>query len=459
MAMIAKTPPKVHFYFPQLYYRSAVADQHHHPFLTLVANAQHRYGDIYTLNLGLKQAVVVTHPHHAHHILRSHAGNYRKGGALMTPLRTISGAGVTTSSGQQWREQRQTIQPFFQHQHLVAQLPTIITTLEQSLAHWASQPLQAIPINGSELMAILTGQLTATLLLHSTLPVAQIQQLRAALTTLNQQMLQGILLPGWPVWAPLPGRRRYQLATHTIHDIIEALIVHGHTDREAAAPLFTALQHRAGLPADVAEAKQQLHDEVLALFIASYETTATCLSWACYLLGQHPAVLATVQQEIDQVIGTRQPTYADLAAMKYLDLVLFESLRLYPPSWRLSRVAVADDVIDGFQIRAGQSVLTLVYLIQRHPGLWSEPTSFHPERFADQQGLLTTAAWFPFGLGSRKCVGEELALLEMKLILVMLLQRYQLAPYHMRHPGVQLAMTLKPRHDLWFTLTTRPLAG
>lgn len=460
MTMIAKAPPKVHFYYPQLYSPDRTAGAHHHPFLTLLANARQRYGDIYTLDLGLKQAVVIAHPDYAQHVLRHHAANYGKGGTLMTPLRTISGAGVTTSSGQQWREQRQTIQPFFQRQYLVDQFPMILNTVVESLARWAPQLLQATPVNGSELMTVLTGQIMAALLFQSTLPVTQIQELSAALTRLNQHALHGMLMAHWPTWAPLPGRRRYHQTVDAIHGVIETFIASGNAKSEEATTLFAALQQRSRSLAERAYAKQQLHDELLALFIAGYETTATCLSWTCYLLSQHPAVLAAVEQEIAQVIGPQQPTSSDLTALKYLSMVLYEALRLYPPSWRLSRVAVAEDVIDGFRISPGQSVLTLVYLIHRHPELWAEPACFNPERFADQQGSLpTTAAWLPFGMGSRKCVGQDLALLEMKLILVTLLQRYQLAPHITHHPGLQLAMTLKPQRALWFKLTTRPLAG
>ena len=460
MAKIGKSPPKVRPYLPYPDPTLGLFGAHPHWILNLFANAQRRYGDIYCLDLGLKRVVILAHPAYAQHVLRSHASNYHKGGALMTPLRTISGAGVTTSSGQAWRVQRQAIQPFFHWQHITAQVASLLTTIDQSFTLLPSLPLHDRPVNMSEFFALLTGQLTTTNLLNTPLSIAQLHQLNSAIHRLNQQALHGLLAPVAPTWLPLPGQQRYQGTIRQIHQAIDNLLVAGQQQASRADTLFATLAARAQSLASPAQARQQLHDEVLALMIAGYETTATGLSWVCYLLSQHPAALATVQQEIDQVIGDRQPTADDLAALPYLAAVIYETLRLYPPSWRLSRVAVNADQIDDFGIEPGQSVLALVYLIHRHPMLWPEPDRFLPERFLAQGGAPPDlTGWFPFGLGSRKCVGQELALVEMRLTLIRLLQRYHLAPHTPRHPGVQLAMTLKPRRDLWLRLTTRAAAG
>ena len=451
--MSIQSPPKVRAYLPYPAWPFGVGGEHRHFVLNLLANSHRRYGDLFCLDLGLKQAVILAHPDHAHHVLRSHAGNYPKGGALMTPLRTISGAGVTTSSGQAWREQRQAIQPFFQRQPVMAQLTALLTTIDQSFALLTPRPVRETPVNMSAFLTLLTAQLTATNLLNAPLSPVQIHQLNRAIHQLNQQALFGLVAPLMPAWLPLPGRRRQQATVHQIHDLIDALITAGEQQPSKADTLFATLTARA-------QSRQQRHDEVLALLIAGYETTATGLSWACYLLSQHPAALAALQQEIDQVVGDRQPTADDLVALPYLAAVIDETLRLYPPSWRLARVAVAGDLIDGYRIEPGQSLLTLVYLIHRHPAFWPEPERFLPERFLAQGGTVPDrTAWLPFGLGSRKCVGQELALVTMKCILITLLQRYHLAPHTPHHPGLQLAMTLKPRRDLWLRLTARGAAG
>lgn len=451
-----QSPPKVRAYLPYSALPLALGGAHQHVILNLFANARRRYGDIYCLDLGFKQAVILAHPRYAHHILRNQAAHYPKGGALMTPLRSISGTGVTTASGQVWREQRQAIQPFFQRSHVTAQIDAIWSSLEQNFTSLRPHSVAETPVNMSTFFALLTTQLTATNLLNSPLSVAQSQQLNHAIHRLNQQALYGVLVPMAPAWLPLPGRQRHQEAARQIHQVIDALIDAAPQRKQNTDTLFATLLARAQSLVDPQQARQQLHDEVLALLIAGYDTTATGLVWACYLLSQHPAALRRVHQEIDQVIGDRQPTATDLTALPYLSAVITETLRLYPPSWRLARVAGEADCIDGFGIEAGQSILTLVYLIQRHPAFWVEPERFLPERFVTQGGASPDlTAWFPFGLGSRKCVGQELALLEMKLILIALLQRYHLTPSTTRHPGIQLAMTLKPRRDLWLRLTAR----
>jgi cytochrome P450 len=273
---------------------------------------------------------------------------------------------------------------------------------------------------------------------------------------MNRHMVPGILSQWLPAWLPIPGRSRYEQARATIDHTLAGLIAQRCSIAGPADDLFTALQAKMAANADAPTANQLLHDEVVSLLIAGYETIASGLTWTLHLLAQHPAVLHKLQHEINAIVGQRTPTLADLSALHYLDWVLSESLRLYPPAWRITRTARHVDCIDGFHIPAGMSVLILVYALHRHPAFWLEPERFDPDRFDPARGVgQLPFAWLPFGAGSRQCMGRDMAWLEMQLILTTLLQQFDIAAANPQTPNMQIGIILKPVNGLLVRLAKR----
>jgi cytochrome P450 len=201
---------------------------------------------------------------------------------------------------------------------------------------------------------------------------------------------------------------------------------------------------------------QQIRDEVMSLLVAGHETTANTLSWLWYLLAQHPAMVAKIEAEVDGVLDGRFPTISDFPRLKYSNKVIKESMRLYPSAWSISRRALADDNIGGYHIPAGAIVALSPYTLQRHPTFWPEPETFDPERFAPEQEVRRHRyAYIPFGAGARKCIGDQLALMESIIILPMTLQKFrlQLVP---NHPIEEHALvTLRPKYGIMMTATNR----
>jgi cytochrome P450 len=191
---------------------------------------------------------------------------------------------------------------------------------------------------------------------------------------------------------------------------------------------------------------RQLRDEVVTLFIAGHETTALSLSWTLYLLSQHPNVEACLRKELDDVLAGRTPTLADLPKLVYTRMVLDESMRLYPPAWLTERKALTDDEIGGYLIPAGTTLAITQYVTHRHPQFWASPTTFDPERFTPQNSENRSRyAYFPFGGGPRQCIGKNLAILEIQLVLCMVLQRCKmnLAPGWEVKTEPELSLRLK----------------
>jgi cytochrome P450 len=194
---------------------------------------------------------------------------------------------------------------------------------------------------------------------------------------------------------------------------------------------------------------RSLRDQVLTLFFAGHETSATSLSWIHYLLWQHPDVRARVRHEVTSVLGSRTPTSADLDALQYTDQVINESLRLYSPIHSISRVALEDDTVGGYFIPEGSTIYVSLYATHRLPAFWPDPERFDPERFAPEATAKRPRfAFIPFAAGHRNCIGGTVATAELKLAIALLAQRYELdlAPGH-RVEAVA-GTTMYPRYGM-----------
>ncbi len=198
---------------------------------------------------------------------------------------------------------------------------------------------------------------------------------------------------------------------------------------------------------------QQVRDEMMTIFLAGHETTATTLAWACYLLAQHPDVERKLRDELDAVLGGRIPTTQDLPRLTYTRMVIDEVLRLYPAAWMFGRRLLADDELCGYHIPAGTKITISPYITHRFPSLWEQPEVFDPQRFAPERPVARPRfAYYPFAGGPRVCIGNTFALMEGQLILAMIYQtfRLRLLPGHPVRP--KPTATLQPHPGVWMTL-------
>ena len=199
---------------------------------------------------------------------------------------------------------------------------------------------------------------------------------------------------------------------------------------------------------------RQLRDEVMTFFLAGHETTSLLLSWTLYALARHPPVQVRLREEVARAIAGRRPTPDELASMPYLDAVLCETLRLYPPVWSMGRKAVRRIEIGGIHLEPGATMLFSQWLLHRDPRFFAEPESFLPERWLDGlQRRLPRYAYFPFGGGQRICIGANFAMLEAGVVLAMLLTRFGVQPVEGQDAQLWPAFTLRPRSGVPLRVT------
>ncbi|XP_071332500.1 cytochrome P450 3A27-like [Trachinotus anak] len=170
----------------------------------------------------------------------------------------------------------------------------------------------------------------------------------------------------------------------------------------------------------------EILSQAMIFIFAGYETSSSTLCFTAYNLATNPHIQKTLQEEIDETFPEKgQPTYEALMQMEYLDMVVNESMRLYPIANRLERMSKASVEVNGFTIPKGTVIMVPVYTLHRDPALWSEPEVFKPERFSkENKDNIDPYAFLPFGAGPRNCIGMRFALLMMKLALVEILQNF-----------------------------------
>ncbi len=195
--------------------------------------------------------------------------------------------------------------------------------------------------------------------------------------------------------------------------------------------------------------RKQVRDALASLIAAGHETSTNTLIWTMYLLSEHPAVFEKVQAELQIVLGGHDPELSDLPQLTYLDQVIKESMRLYPSGWTQGRCAVEDFELDGYRFPAATLLMFSQWALHRHSDIWEDADTFRPERWdlvQSQKGLQW--AYFPFGGGSRICLGKSLAQLELLLVLPMILQRYfpRVLPSHVVEPLPLI--TLRPKYGM-----------
>src|SRR5437667_2001417 len=411
-----------------------------------------RYGDIVGIRVVNFRNIFVNHPDLIEEVLVGHPRRYVKGRVLRAN-RHVFGDGLLTSEGDFWLRQRRLAQPAFHRARIASYAETMVRYAERMLETWRDGEERDI----HQEMTRLTLQIVAKTLFDADVEndAREVGRALQVVMDLNSNFRRLVMTPPW-----LPTRHNVRafFAVRRLNKIIYRIIAERRASGRDTGDLLSMLL--AAQDEDGSQmTDQQLRDEVITLFLAGHETTAIALSWTCWLLAQHPRAEAKLQSELNAVLGGRAPNVADLPRLSYLDRVLTESMRLYPPAWGMARLALDDVEIGGYHIPKGSGVSLAQWVVHRDPRWYDNPEEFRPERWeTDLVKRLPRFAYFPFGGGPRLCIGNNFALMEAALLLATIAQRFGLRIVP-GHPVVPLpSITLRPRHGIRMTLEARQTA-
>jgi cytochrome P450 len=409
------------------------------------------YGPVSHYKIGPSHIVFINDPGLIGEILINQPQNFIKD-RTQRRMKILLGEGLITSDGEIHKRQRRIAAPAFHRQRIQNYGAMMVDRAVAMREEWQSG--REIDI-AAEMMR-LTLQVVARTLFNTDV-TKDVQAINDEVNVIMDLYNFLIALPKAEAMLhlPIPGLMRFRKARKRLDAVVHRMIeqhradgVEQGNDRGDLLSMLITSRDEEGDHSKMSD--EQLRDEVLTIFLAGYETVANALTWTWMLLGQNPLAEARMHAEIDAVLAGRTPTLEDLPRLHYSEMVLSESMRLYPPAWAMGRQAIKVVEIGPYKLPKGTYLFFSQYIMQRSPEEFPEPLRFDPERFtgAAKAGR-PKFAYFPFGGGNRQCIGEAFAWMEGVLLMATIAQRWRLRLVPGQTIGLAPKITLRPDGPIW----------
>lgn len=418
--------------------------------LKFFTETHREFGDIAKFNFGPQQIFLVSHPDWIEDVLVTSAKKFQKGVALQRAKRLL-GEGLLTSEGQAHLRQRRTIQPLFHRQ----QVQRFADAMVKHALRWRDSIAPNATIDVTSEMAALTLAIVGETLFSSDVK-GDTDEVREALTAAVQSF--GIaFLPGLEYFEklPLPMFVRVRKARERLDKVIHRVIADRRASGSGDPPLHDLVSMLLAArdpenPSAPGMSDEQIRDEAMTIFLAGHETTANAMAWTWHLLGKSRPVEERLHEELARVLDGRTPGVEDVPKLEYTRAVVAESMRLFPPAWTMGRKAIDTHTIDGHIVDPGSLVIVSQWIAHHDPRWWYEADRFRPDRWLEPggarfppPGTRPKYSYFPFGGGSRICIGESFAWTEAILLLATIAQRWRFVGG--RAPTLEARITLRPK--------------
>jgi cytochrome P450 len=407
--------------------------------LKFFTDTHRQYGDIARFTFGPQVIYLVSHPDWIEDVLVTSAKKFQKGVALQRAKRLL-GEGLLTSEGQAHLSQRRTIQPLFHRQQVQRFADAMVT----HALRWRESIAPNTTIDVTNEMAGLTLSIVGETLFSSNVQ-GDTDEVREALTAAVQSF--GIaFLPGLEYWEKLPlpmftrVRKARERLDRVIHRVIADRRAGGSESPDLVSMLLAARDPENPNAAGMSD--EQIRDEALTIFLAGHETTANAMAWTWHLLSRSAEAEAKLHDELARVLDGRTPAVGDVPKLEYTRAVAAEAMRLYPPAWTMGRRAIETHTIGGHAIEPGALVIVSQWIAHHDPRWWDAPNEFTPERW-QSPAPRPKYAYFPFGGGSRICIGESFAWTEAILLIATIAQRWRFVAGGA--PTLEPRITLRPK--------------
>jgi cytochrome P450 len=408
------------------------------------------YGDIAHYKIGWNHIVFLNNPDYIREVLVVQNDNFIKERTVRR-TKMLLGEGMITAEGAQHRSQRQVAQPAFHRQRIPEYADMIVQEGVRMRDRWRDGEQRDIARDMMHLtLNVVAGTLFATDLRN------EVDELADAINRIMGLYNFLVMLPAaeWLVHVRPPGLAAFVRARKRIDAVVYRMIeAHRKAGHNGGSLLDLML---AASPDHSAASEQSLRDQVITIFLAGYETVANALAWTWYLLSQNPECERRFHDEIDRELQDRPPAFEDVPRLRYTEMVLAESMRLYPPAWAMGRYARNDFRLGEFFLPAKTTVLISQFIMHRDARFFPDPLRFNPERFTPEaKARRTKFTYFPFGAGFRQCIGESFAWMEGVLLLATLGQRWKpkLVPGHRVEP--EPLITLRPKYGMKMQVEAR----
>jgi cytochrome P450 len=419
--------------------------------LPFLVESAREYGDIVFFKVGNERIYLFNHPDLIRDVLVTNQKNFIKSRALVRAKKVL-GEGLLTSEGEFHLRQRRLAQPAFHRDRISAYGRSMVEYADRVRSRWTGG--RSIDVH-DEMMKLTLAIVAKTL--FSADVENEAAEIGEALTTAFAAFNLGILpFSELLEKLPLPYIKRFEAARARLDETIYRIIDERRATGEDKGDLLSMLllaQDTEGDGGGMTDT--QIRDESMTIFLAGHETTANALSWTWYLLSQHPEIEARFWLEIG-ALDDRLPQPDDLSRLPYTRMILAESMRLYPPAWAVGRRALNDFEAGGYVIPARSMVLMSQFIMHRDSRFHPDPERFDPERWRPEIAATRPKfSYFPFGGGTRICIGEQFAWMEGILILATIAQRWKLRYAGTSPPALEPRITLRPEGSLQMKVERR----
>lgn len=422
--------------------------------LQFIRDAAKEYGDVAHFRFGPKRHIyMLNNPDQIKEVLVTKQAHFRKAKGLQV-ARAVVGDGILTSEGKKHMRQRRLMQPAFHRDRIAGYGDVMVRQGVELMSEWKDGEVLDIH---HDMMKVTLAIITETMF-GKTVKEGSDKIAHAIDVGLKYVSSKATSFIDIPLSVPTRSNREFIESSEVLDKTIYALIEErrksgesGHTD--LLAMLLAARDEDDGQ----GMTDEQVRDEVMTIFVAGHETTANTMSWIFYLLATHPDAEQMLHDELKAVLDGRLPTVEDLPKLSYANLIVQETLRLYPAAWVINREVVEEVEIGGHTYEPGDTLMMSQYVMQRMEKYYDDPDAFRPERFeGDLLKRIPAYAYFPFGGGPRVCIGNNFALMEAALLLATIAQQYKL---RLAEPEKQVEpeplVTLRPKNGLMMRLEKR----
>jgi cytochrome P450 len=420
--------------------------------LAFMLGLARQYGDVAAFRAGGERYFLLNHPDHVRDVLVTRESNFLKGRGRRRGAQFL-GDGLIISEGETHRRQRRLMQPAFHRQRIESYARVMVEQGDAACANWRDTETFDV---AQEMRRITIPIVSRTLFRTET--VGEAEEVDRAMTGVLTHFRAFRAAPAYLLEKlPLPEPRRFLKSWERLDEMIYRMIVERRREGADRGDLLSMLLLARDEEGGEGLTDAQVRDQAMTIFLAGYETTALALAWTWYLLAQNPEAEARLHEELDAVLGGRLPTFEDVPRLDYTARVFNESLRLYPPTWRLVRWAIEDCEFGGYVVPAGSQVIVSQYVMHHDERYFPDPFRFDPERWTPEaKAERPQYSFFPFGGGPRRCLGETFAVVEGVLLLATLARHWRLRlvasgppvemePLHMLRPKRGIQMRLERR--------------
>ncbi|KAI4323112.1 hypothetical protein L6164_022744 [Bauhinia variegata] len=414
-----------------------------------------RYGKNCFIWIGPTPLVILMNPEHIKEVFNNMV-DFPK--VKSNPLIKYLLSGIADHEGEKWVKHRKIINPAFHLEKLKLMLPAFCHCANEMVNKWIKLTAEkgSCEVDVWPYLNSSTGDVISRTAFGSSFEAGtRIFQLLLEQSELTARVMRSLYFPGWR-FVPTKTHRRMRAIENEVQELLKGVIqLRESARKEGEAPkndllgLLLESNRREMQQGEKGMSVKDIIDECKIFYFAGQETTAVMLNWTMVLLSRFPEWQTRARDEIRELFGNRKPTYDELSRVKVVTMILYESLRLYPPAPWLNRAMPKDTKLGNFTLPANSVVWIPVLLVQHDTEIWGhDAKEFNPERFSE--GVLKAtkgkSSFLPFGVGPRICIGQNYALLEAKMLMVLVLQNFwfELSPNYVHAP--YLSLNIAPQY-------------